>query len=70
MPVERPTVPKALVGKTLAELDLRRAVGVNVLAIKTADKINVTPKGDDVIKEGDVIIVSGGDNDLEKFRRL
>lgn len=58
-----------LVGKTLSELDLRRRAGVNVLAIKTGDKINAVPKGDDMIKKGDIIIVSGNDRDLEKLKQ-
>lgn len=56
-----------LVGKTLRQLDLRARYGVNVMAIKRGSKINVSPKADDVISEGDVLVVIGPN---ESIRRL
>lgn len=65
------------VGKTLAECDFRNAYGVNIVAIKSTEKaedgekgevkVNDLPMGDDVIKEGDVLVVIGAD---EKIRAL
>jgi trk system potassium uptake protein len=56
-----------LVGKNLRQLDLRARYGVNVMAIKKGSKINVSPKADDVVSEGDVIVVIGPN---ESIRRL
>lgn len=49
-----------LVGKNLRQLDLRSRYGLNVLAIKhDNNKINISPRADDVIEEGDVLVVVG-----------
>jgi trk system potassium uptake protein TrkA len=56
-----------LVGKNLRQLDLRARYGVNVMAIKKGSKINVSPKADDLVLEGDVLVVIGPN---ESIRRL
>lgn len=56
-----------LVGKNLRQLDLRARYGVNVMAIKKGSKINVSPKADDMVSEGDVLVVIGPN---ESIRRL
>ncbi|MDP2873483.1 MAG: TrkA family potassium uptake protein [Bacillota bacterium] len=56
-----------LVGKNLRQLDLRARFGVNVMAVKKGSKINVSPKADDVVMEGDVLVVIGPN---ESIRRL
>ena len=45
--------------KTLSELDLRNKYGINVLAIKRDDSVNISPLAKDVIKKGDFLIVIG-----------
>jgi trk system potassium uptake protein TrkA len=60
--------PDDMVGKSLRELDLRVKYGVNVLAVRSADrKINVTPEATDRLRQGDVLIVVG---ENEKIQRL
>ncbi len=54
--------------RSLNQLDMRRRYGVNVLAIKHEDRINVFPKADDVIEEGDVVVAVGNNDDLNKIR--
>ncbi len=54
-------------GKTLKELKLPTKYGINVMAIKHGKDINITPYGDDVITEGDVLIVIGSNEDLRKL---
>ena len=62
------------VGKTLQQLDLRNRFGLNVVAIKSREvatgpegpekveiRVNDLPHADDVIKEGDVLVVIGAD---------
>jgi trk system potassium uptake protein TrkA len=54
-------------GKNLRQLDLRGRFGLNVMAIKHGNHISVSPKADDVLQEGDVLVVIGPN---ESIRRL
>lgn len=55
------------VGKTLKELDIRKKYGINIIAIKTKDEINVSPLPDLKIAEKDILIAIGKDKNLEKL---
>jgi trk system potassium uptake protein TrkA len=65
--VELLATPK-IIGKSLAELDLRRKANVNVLAIRRDETLNPVPNGDDVIGRNDILIVAGRDKDLEDLK--
>jgi trk system potassium uptake protein TrkA len=54
--------------KSLGQLDMRRRYGINVLAIKHGDKINVFPKAEDIINYDSVIIAVGHNDDLDRIR--
>lgn len=54
-------------GKTLADLNVRARFGVNVMAIKSGAEFNIAPSANDVIQEGDILVVIGHNNDLKKF---
>lgn len=54
-------------GKTLEELDIRAKFGCNVMAIKSGRRINIAPLADDVIQNGDILVVIGHNNDLKKL---
>jgi trk system potassium uptake protein TrkA len=54
-------------GKSLQELDIRARFGVNVMAIKSGNKFNIAPSASDTIKEGDILVVIGHNDDLKKF---
>lgn len=57
-----------MVGKSLKELDLRARFGVNVLAIRTADKnISVSPSASDKIEAGDLLIMVGENTSLQRM---
>lgn len=58
---------KEWLNKTLRELRLSNRYGINVIAIKHKDGLNISPYADDVVKEGDILIFIG-DND--SFRKL
>ena len=45
--------------KTLSELDLRNKYGINVLAIKRDNSVNISPRAKDLIKKDDFLIVIG-----------
>ncbi len=56
-------------GKSLIDLDIRSKYGINVMAIKHGDKINVSPKANDVIDKGDILVVIGHNDDLKKLEQ-
>ncbi|HZG81568.1 potassium channel family protein [Brevibacillus panacihumi] len=60
-------VSPRMVGKSLRQLDLRAKYEVNVIAIKSGDKFNITPNPDDLIQVGDVLVVIGNNKDLQNF---
>lgn len=56
------------VGKNLLELNFRQKYGLNMIAIRDKDgKINVSPLAEDVIKEGDTVLLVGSEEQLGKF---
>ncbi|MGI5823066.1 MAG: potassium channel family protein [Dethiobacteria bacterium] len=59
--------PQKMHGKTLGGLHLRAMHGVNVIAIRSGEKINISPLADDIIQKGDLLIVIGENRVLEKF---
>jgi trk system potassium uptake protein TrkA len=73
-------VPRTWVGKTLRELDLRRRSRVNVVAIKRMvpdvdDQgerfmrydVNDVPTPDDTLREADVMVVVGANEDIRNL---
>lgn len=56
-------------GKCLRELNMRSKYGINVMAIKTGNEINISPVADDVIGDNDVLVVIGGTEDLSAIER-
>lgn len=56
-----------MAGKNLIELNIRAKFGVNVMAIKSGPNINIAPKAEDTIVEGDILVVIGHNTDLERL---
>ncbi len=61
--------PQAMIGKTLRQLDLRARYGVNVIVIRRGDQIIVSPRADDRLQEGDVLVVIGEHEGLARLER-
>ena len=59
--------PKDWLDKNLSELKLSNRYGINVIAIKQGDDINISPYAETVIKKGDILIFIG---DTESLRKL
>lgn len=51
-------------GKNLKEINMRAKYGVNVMAIKQHGDINISPTAADTIKQGDILIVVGQNDDI------
>ncbi|MCG3083653.1 TrkA family potassium uptake protein [Anoxybacillus sp. LAT_35] len=56
-------------GHSLLELDIRAKYGINIVAIKRNNDIIVSPLASEVIYEGDILIVIGADQDIDRFER-
>lgn len=58
-----------LEGHTIIGLDIRARYGITIVAIKREMDIIVSPQADEVIHEGDVLIVIGADADINRFEK-
>ncbi|WP_078430606.1 potassium channel family protein [Alkalihalobacterium alkalinitrilicum] len=56
-------------GKTIIELDIRAKYGINIMAIKRHENINVSPQAHEKIIRGDILIVIGADKDIDRFEK-
>lgn len=54
-------------GKTLMDLNLRVKYDINVMAIKKKNKINLSPRAEDILEDGDVLVVMGSAKSLTKL---
>ena len=68
------TPPPAFIGKSIRELNIRSAYGVDVLSIKTkekrGEKITAIPSPDYIIKEDDTLIMAGEIKNINAIRSL
>ena len=62
--------PAKWVGKSLKDLNVRAKLGVNIIAVKQDESINVSPGADYAIAEGDVMVVLGDTNALNAVQKL
>ncbi len=64
--------PMPFIAKTLGQLDLRNRYGVSVVLIKEVipEKIVLVPTADHVIKDSDILVLLGKDEDVEKIKEL
>ena len=59
-------VPKAWIGKTVVELDIRKKYNINIIGVKQNGKTNVTVTPDTLLSEGKTLLVIGEDKALQK----
>jgi len=59
--------PSSMVGRSLQQIDLRRRLNVTVLVVKRDDALTVSPAGAFVVREGDVLIVVGANDDISRL---
>lgn len=64
------SVPKTIVGKTLAETNLRAKYGINVVAIKRGDEIIIPPQPSEKIMLQDVLVVVGNIKGIQSLEGL
>jgi trk system potassium uptake protein TrkA len=57
-------------GKTLSDLNIRSKFGLNVMAIKKGEDINISPVADDIVEQSDVLVVIGETEAINKIEKL
>ena len=62
--------PKAWVGKSLKELNVRAKLGVNIIAVEKGRRINVSPAADYRIEANDILVVLGDTAALDAVQKL
>ena len=62
-------VPDSWVGKTIAQLNVRQRLKLNVLATKSDDELEPMTSAEHVFQWGETVLVMGADKDLKKFLR-
>jgi trk system potassium uptake protein TrkA len=62
--------PPELVGKTLAEAEVRRRYGLTVVSVKGADKPATYATPETRIEEGDILVIAGETRRVEEFVHL
>lgn len=62
--------PNDFLGKTIAELQLRSRYHINVIAVRdvVSGKVHMVPPADFVIKDGEVLVVVGREEDIQKVK--
>ncbi|MEE1107047.1 TrkA family potassium uptake protein [Macrococcoides canis] len=60
---------ETLQGHTILELDIRANYGINIIAVKRGKEIIVSPDPAVAIENGDILIMIGHDNDLNRFEK-
>ena len=80
--IEEVSVPEQLIGKPIGDSQIRADFQVNIIAVKkklqtmikgilqSREIVNFTPAPSDVMEKGDVLVVIGREEDLEKFCRM
>ena len=63
-------VPGSWKGKSLKELNVRAALGLNILAIRRGGQINVSPGADFIFEQQDIVVVLGDSTALKKVQKL
>ncbi|MDH4218822.1 MAG: TrkA C-terminal domain-containing protein [Candidatus Aminicenantes bacterium] len=63
--------PNKFISKSLKELDLRNKYGIQIIAIKELipEKVIFVPRADFVIKDSDILIMIGEEDQLAKINK-
>jgi trk system potassium uptake protein TrkA len=62
--------PKAWIGKSLKELDVRARLGVNIIAIERNDKVSVSPRAEFELAKNDILVVLGDYDSLTMMQEI
>jgi trk system potassium uptake protein len=65
--IEEIMIPSSMKKKSLRELDLRAKYNVNAIAILNNENLIISPSPDQIIQNGDKLVVIGHRDDLNEF---
>jgi trk system potassium uptake protein TrkA len=65
--ISKLAVPTELVGKTVQQAVLDREFNVTLLLLSRGDRVTVYPSPSDVLRTGDLLVMSGAIGDMERF---
>ena len=60
------TIPENWVGKTIGQIDIRKKFGINIMALKNQEKLDLTVHSDTVLLEGGTLLVLGKLKHIQK----
>jgi trk system potassium uptake protein len=62
--------PNSFLGKTIRELQLRARYNIEVIAVRDviSDSVHMVPQADFVVKDGEVLVVIGKEEDFRKIK--
>ena len=66
--IEKIRPPKAFIGKSLGELDLKGRLGLTPIALRRGKEVFVNPAREERLADGDELILIGRDDKLEELR--
>ncbi len=61
--------PAVWFNKSIKDLSIRARLGINIIAVKNGESINIAPGADYIIREGDVVVIVGKNDALAKLRK-
>lgn len=66
--IEKIRPPKAFIGRTLGELDLKARHGLTPIALRRGRSVLINPAREEKVREGDELILIGRDDGLDLLR--
>jgi trk system potassium uptake protein TrkA len=68
--IEEIMIPSSMKKKSLRELDLRAKYNVNAIAILSNENLIISPSPDQVLKDGDKLVIIGHRDDINEFANI
>jgi trk system potassium uptake protein TrkA len=68
--IEEIMIPSSMKKKSLRELDLRAKYNVNAIAILSHENLIISPSPDQIIQNGDKVVVIGHREDINEFANI
>lgn len=63
------TLPNAWVGKSIIQLNLRKAHGLNIIGIRRQGELIINPSPEATFEDEDVLVVLGANDDIQDVRK-
>lgn len=60
------TTPENWIGKSIGQIDIRKKFGINIIAVKQGNKLNLTVTPDMVLKKDETMLVLGEAKNIQK----